>query len=109
MEAARAGRSLRRRHFIAAVGVRQIAGRAVASAKEVALMPVRLGPKADRQFMCGSGFPDPARVVSLNRSSKTMLHIIWYIIIGFVVGLIARAIMPGAQQLGFIMTTLIGI
>jgi len=38
-----------------------------------------------------------------------MLHIIWYIIIGFVVGLIARAIMPGAQQLGFIMTTLIGI
>src|SRR5205814_8986716 len=38
-----------------------------------------------------------------------MLHIIWYIIVGFVVGLIARAIMPGAQHLGFIMTTLIGI
>jgi len=38
-----------------------------------------------------------------------MLHIIWYIIVGFIVGLIARAIMPGAQQLGFIMTTLIGI
>ena len=38
-----------------------------------------------------------------------MLHIIWYIIVGFIVGLIARAIMPGAQQLGFIMTTLLGI
>jgi uncharacterized membrane protein YeaQ/YmgE (transglycosylase-associated protein family) len=38
-----------------------------------------------------------------------MLHIIWYIIIGFFVGLIARAIMPGAQHLGFIMTTLLGI
>ena len=38
-----------------------------------------------------------------------MLHIIWSIVIGFVVGLIARAIMPGAQHLGFIATTLIGI
>jgi len=37
------------------------------------------------------------------------LHIIWYIIIGFVVGLIARAIMPGAQNLGLIVTTLLGI
>ncbi len=38
-----------------------------------------------------------------------MLHIIWSIVIGFVIGLIARAIMPGAQDLGFIATTLIGI
>jgi uncharacterized membrane protein YeaQ/YmgE (transglycosylase-associated protein family) len=38
-----------------------------------------------------------------------MLHIIWYIIVGFIVGLIGRAIMPGAQHLGFIMTTLLGI
>jgi uncharacterized membrane protein YeaQ/YmgE (transglycosylase-associated protein family) len=38
-----------------------------------------------------------------------MLHFIWYIIIGFIIGLIARAIMPGAQSLGFIMTTLLGI
>jgi uncharacterized membrane protein YeaQ/YmgE (transglycosylase-associated protein family) len=40
---------------------------------------------------------------------KSMLHIIWYIIVGFIVGLIARAIMPGAQHLGFIITTLLGI
>ena len=38
-----------------------------------------------------------------------MLHIIWSIIVGFIIGLIARAIMPGVQQLGFIMTTLLGI
>jgi len=38
-----------------------------------------------------------------------MLHIIWSIIIGFIVGLIARAIMPGAQHMGFIMTTVLGI
>ena len=38
-----------------------------------------------------------------------MLHIIWYIIVGFIVGLLARAVMPGTQHLGFIMTTVIGI
>jgi uncharacterized membrane protein YeaQ/YmgE (transglycosylase-associated protein family) len=38
-----------------------------------------------------------------------MLHIIWSIIIGFIIGLIARAVMPGAQNLGFIATTLVGI
>ena len=38
-----------------------------------------------------------------------MSHIIWYIIVGFIVGLIARAVMPGVQHLGFIMTTLLGI
>ena len=38
-----------------------------------------------------------------------MLHIIWSIIVGFIVGLIARAIMPGVQHLGLIMTTLLGV
>jgi uncharacterized membrane protein YeaQ/YmgE (transglycosylase-associated protein family) len=38
-----------------------------------------------------------------------MLHIIWSIIIGFIIGLIARSVMPGAQHLGFIATTLVGI
>ena len=38
-----------------------------------------------------------------------MLHIIWSIIVGFIVGWIARAVLPGAQHLGFIMTTLLGI
>jgi uncharacterized membrane protein YeaQ/YmgE (transglycosylase-associated protein family) len=38
-----------------------------------------------------------------------MLHIIWSIIIGFIVGWIALKIMPGVQHLGFIATTLLGI
>ena len=38
-----------------------------------------------------------------------MLHIIWSIIVGFIVGLIARAIVPGTQHMGFIMTTILGI
>lgn len=38
-----------------------------------------------------------------------MLHFIWSIIIGFIVGLIARALLPGAQNLDFIMTVLLGI
>jgi uncharacterized membrane protein YeaQ/YmgE (transglycosylase-associated protein family) len=38
-----------------------------------------------------------------------MLHIIWSIIVGFIVGLIARAIMPGVDAMGFWMTTLVGI
>ena len=37
------------------------------------------------------------------------MGIIWTIIIGFVVGLIARAIKPGNDSAGFIVTTLIGI
>lgn len=38
-----------------------------------------------------------------------MLHVIWYIIVGFIVGLIARAVLPGADHMGFVMTTLVGI
>jgi uncharacterized membrane protein YeaQ/YmgE (transglycosylase-associated protein family) len=36
-------------------------------------------------------------------------HLIWSVIVGFFVGLIARAIMPGADKMGIIMTTLLGI
>ena len=38
-----------------------------------------------------------------------MLHIIWSIIVGFVVGLIARAVVPGADSMGMIATTVVGI
>ena len=38
-----------------------------------------------------------------------MLHVIWSVIVGFIVGLIARAIVPGAQHLTFIITSLLGI
>jgi uncharacterized membrane protein YeaQ/YmgE (transglycosylase-associated protein family) len=38
-----------------------------------------------------------------------MLHILWSIIIGFVVGLIARAVVPGADRMGFVATTILGV
>lgn len=31
------------------------------------------------------------------------------IIVGFIVGLIARALMPGKQEMGFVLTTILGI
>ena len=37
------------------------------------------------------------------------MGIISMIIVGFIVGLIARAIMPGEQKLGWILTTVLGI
>jgi uncharacterized membrane protein YeaQ/YmgE (transglycosylase-associated protein family) len=38
-----------------------------------------------------------------------MLHIIWSIIVGFFIGLIARALMPGIQHMGFWETSIVGI
>lgn len=37
------------------------------------------------------------------------MSIIWTILIGFIVGLIARAIKPGNDSAGFIVTTIIGV
>jgi uncharacterized membrane protein YeaQ/YmgE (transglycosylase-associated protein family) len=37
------------------------------------------------------------------------MSIVWTILIGFVAGLVARAIKPGNDAAGFIVTTLIGI
>jgi uncharacterized membrane protein YeaQ/YmgE (transglycosylase-associated protein family) len=38
-----------------------------------------------------------------------VFHVVWSIITGFIVGLIARAILPGADSLGFIATTVLGV
>jgi len=38
-----------------------------------------------------------------------MFHFLWALIVGFFVGLIARALLPGVQHLGFLMTTCLGI
>jgi uncharacterized membrane protein YeaQ/YmgE (transglycosylase-associated protein family) len=38
-----------------------------------------------------------------------MLHIIWSIIVGFIVGAIAHFFVPGAGHLGFLMTSVVGI
>lgn len=38
-----------------------------------------------------------------------MLHLIWVLIIGFIVGLLGRALHPGNDKMGIIMTTILGI
>ena len=37
------------------------------------------------------------------------MGIIAWIVFGFIVGLIARAVVPGRQGMGFVMTTLLGV
>jgi uncharacterized membrane protein YeaQ/YmgE (transglycosylase-associated protein family) len=48
-------------------------------------------------------FSSPLRVGEFNMS------VIWFILFGLVVGLIARALMPGRQPIGFILTALLGM
>ncbi len=38
-----------------------------------------------------------------------LFHLLWSLIVGFIVGLIARAVVPGAQHMGLILTTGLGI
>ena len=38
-----------------------------------------------------------------------IMNIVWMIVVGFIVGLLARFFYPGAVGLGFWMTTLLGI
>jgi uncharacterized membrane protein YeaQ/YmgE (transglycosylase-associated protein family) len=37
------------------------------------------------------------------------MHIIWTIIVGFLVGVVAKLIHPGRESMGFIITTILGI
>ena len=37
------------------------------------------------------------------------MHIIWTIIVGFLVGIVAKLFHPGKESMGFIMTTILGI
>jgi len=37
------------------------------------------------------------------------MHILWTIIVGFVIGVLAKFIHPGRENMGFIITTLLGI
>jgi uncharacterized membrane protein YeaQ/YmgE (transglycosylase-associated protein family) len=38
-----------------------------------------------------------------------MVHVVWHVLTGFVIGLVARAVLPGADQMGLIATTVVGI
>lgn len=46
---------------------------------------------------------------SHSHTGRAMLHLIWTILIGFVAGLIAKAVTPGAGPSGFILTSVLGI
>jgi len=37
------------------------------------------------------------------------MQYVWMVIIGFIVGLLARAVMPGRQSMGLILTAVLGI
>ena len=37
------------------------------------------------------------------------MSLVWTIVVGFVVGVVAKLIHPGRENMGFIMTTLLGI
>jgi uncharacterized membrane protein YeaQ/YmgE (transglycosylase-associated protein family) len=39
----------------------------------------------------------------------TFLGVVWYVIAGLVIGLLARLILPGKQQMGLIMTIVLGV
>ena len=38
-----------------------------------------------------------------------MIHMLWQALVGLIVGLVARAVMPGADHHGLIVTAIIGI
>jgi uncharacterized membrane protein YeaQ/YmgE (transglycosylase-associated protein family) len=38
-----------------------------------------------------------------------VLHIIWLIVLGLIVGLVARLVVPGKQPMGWVATALLGI
>jgi len=38
-----------------------------------------------------------------------LFHLLWSLIVGFFVGLIARAVVPGADKMGLVLTTVLGI
>jgi uncharacterized membrane protein YeaQ/YmgE (transglycosylase-associated protein family) len=37
------------------------------------------------------------------------MHYVWMAVIGFVVGLVARAVLPGTQSVGIVLTAVLGI
>jgi uncharacterized membrane protein YeaQ/YmgE (transglycosylase-associated protein family) len=55
-------------------------------------------------MVAARGLPRPARVVLEGNVS-----ILFFVILGLIAGLLARAIMPGRQPMGIVATTLLGM
>jgi uncharacterized membrane protein YeaQ/YmgE (transglycosylase-associated protein family) len=47
--------------------------------------------------------------ITTQKSEVHMLHYLWMIIVGIIAGLIARAVMPGNDQMGWLLTGALGI
>jgi uncharacterized membrane protein YeaQ/YmgE (transglycosylase-associated protein family) len=52
-------------------------------------------------------FYDDAKLKNITKGDS--MHILFTILIGFIIGLIARALVRGPQPAGFVLTTLLGI
>jgi uncharacterized membrane protein YeaQ/YmgE (transglycosylase-associated protein family) len=55
----------------------------------------------------GTGYSDG--LINLKKSDTTMMSILGTLFIGLIVGFIARAVKPGEDKLGWIMTALLGV
>ena len=64
---------------------------------------------AREPFLPRCNFPNRRVSLPANQLPTPMIHIISSIIVGFIVGLLARAVVPGMQHYGFWMTALLGI
>ena len=71
----------------------------------------RLAMDALSRVAEGSRLREPGRAdfVSDSGTGEDAMYYVWMVIVGFVVGLIARAILPGTQKLGIILTAVLGI
>src|SRR5215471_14215094 len=49
------------------------------------------------------------RALEIEQRRTHMLHYVWMFVIGILVGLLARAILPGTQHMGLLMTGVLGI
>jgi uncharacterized membrane protein YeaQ/YmgE (transglycosylase-associated protein family) len=61
----------------------------------------------DRRTVIGARIP--AREQRLGQRTDSVMGLLLFLLFGFVIGLLARAIMPGDQKLGLLWTTLLGI
>jgi uncharacterized membrane protein YeaQ/YmgE (transglycosylase-associated protein family) len=43
------------------------------------------------------------------RVEEGTMHILWTVVLGFLAGVVAKLIHPGREQMGFVLTTLLGI
>jgi uncharacterized membrane protein YeaQ/YmgE (transglycosylase-associated protein family) len=50
-----------------------------------------------------------SRIVEGSRGEEVIVNILWTIVVGFVIGLLAKLFMPGRDPGGFIITVLLGI